>query len=1367
MKGSQFFDVVDSRNTIYVDINGSDTEESQGGINSPVRTIEYAISLITNPSETNPYLIKIGVGEFTENEIVLPENVSMEGASILDTIILPAGNHHICTPSMGCEISFISFWDAPANYAAINCTDAGAFVQLHKVSFTNCDIGIQVIANTTACETYLEYVDFNGIYTNAIKAVGSSGISSTINIDTGYTFPTSDNIDPEVVIDGDSVIMEITGSNIRGNAHNNCMHITNGASLRVVGTFFQYGVNGVYADAVGVGSNVSMVGTSFDNCTTNLNIANETTTGSFTGFSPYNQNIINPLCSFFINSKNPHIITVGAKGSDYTSISDACNSITDSSIDNPYIVLVSPGVYIEPEIIVPTYVSVCGTAIQAVEVHPDASDHNVFTLNTCCEISFLSIRNAGSGYAGVSSIDTGDYTQCHKVSFYDCDIGMYAKSITTETICYGEYADFNGTYTHALHCVATGGNVCRLHCENVYLFAEVCSTSQVLAEGSSGSLSHLTMVGGNIEGNRSDTGVESRNGAAVGLSSISFHRCGTAIYTANYGLAPNISALNCTIFRSADYDIFIQHPDTVGFFSGFATYTKVSADPSSTMTMNINGNTVGLTILKDLYQGSRMDQLINFSKLVRSTSMMGLISGGVISVQSGRTLSITGGSGFVLDSVDAYVKELSWVTGTVAVTANSEGYIYISNAGVISSSSSQPDMTQNILLGRAYADTSSIDFITNAPVYATQYGNINENMLRSTFGSIFVSGCLVSEGQFIVTSDVTTQSIQHYIQTIDSVPYDYTSDATPTAAEVVAGLTSLINADGACPTTASGTTTLILTPKVLGTAFTHSESANLTAVNNFLKLNVTDGSYYYGTSLISPTGGSNVPFEIYWRNGSGGYSSTTNQTTIDTTKYDNGSGTLATMTSSYYAKHSLYVVSQGSDQKYFLVISQAQYDTFVAAQEAGIPVPPTWLQRSVVLISTLIVKNGTANYNEIRDTRPRLGFTSSAVTSITSHGDLQNLNVDDHKQYLLVDGARAMTGALNMGSQAITSVGQVDGVTVSAHASRHLPNGADPLTTAAASGLSSTTTNAEGSANSLARSDHTHAISTATASGLTPDQTSSAGTSSSLAKADHIHNIPAGTPSVSLSMSSTNSKGTAASFALSDHSHAIDFPNENPLSRIILFDDFLGGGTSSVHQLGWQTSTSGTGAAQAGNIAAESNAFGVTSLTTGTTGTGRVSISLAGSHFSQGLIDYTWRIRIPTLSNGTQTFTLYVGFGNTLAVTATNIVNGVYFTYTNSVNSGNWVLNTSNNSSRSTSNTAVAATTGYVKLRIVVAADGGSAEFFIDGTSVGTITSATTIPITTARQCGPILKMEKSAGATGSLVYADLFMATVNFTTSR
>lgn len=52
-----------------------------------------------------------------------------------------------------------------------------------------------------------------------------------------------------------------------------------------------------------------------------------------------------------------------------------------------------------------------------------------------------------------------------------------------------------------------------------------------------------------------------------------------------------------------------------------------------------------------------------------------------------------------------------------------------------------------------------------------------------------------------------------YVLTINGIPYTYTSDASATAAEIVAGLSALVNADSACPVVGSGSTVLVLTAR--------------------------------------------------------------------------------------------------------------------------------------------------------------------------------------------------------------------------------------------------------------------------------------------------------------------------------------------------------------------------------------------------------------------------------------------------------------------------------------------------------------------------------------------------------------------------
>jgi len=132
------------------------------------------------------------------------------------------------------------------------------------------------------------------------------------------------------------------------------------------------------------------------------------------------------------------------------------------------------------------------------------------------------------------------------------------------------------------------------------------------------------------------------------------------------------------------------------------------------------------------------------------------------------------------------------------------------------------------------------------------------------------------------------------------------------------------------------------------------------------------------------------------------------------------------------------------------------------------------------------------------------------------------------------------SGNMNLGAGNITTSGTVDGVDVSAHGSRHLPAGADPLTTAAPPGTAVQIGNAAavGTANSFARSDHVHAVAAGTPVNVTKSA-NSAGVAATFARSDHKHDITTAA-AVGLSANSTNAEGGATSLARSNHTHAID-----------------------------------------------------------------------------------------------------------------------------------------------------------------------------------------------------------------------------------
>jgi hypothetical protein len=166
---------------------------------------------------------------------------------------------------------------------------------------------------------------------------------------------------------------------------------------------------------------------------------------------------------------------------------------------------------------------------------------------------------------------------------------------------------------------------------------------------------------------------------------------------------------------------------------------------------------------------------------------------------------------------------------------------------------------------------------------------------------------------------------------------------------------------------------------------------------------------------------------------------------------------------------------------------------------------------------------------------------------------------------------------------------------------------------------------------------------------------------------------------------------------------------------------------------------------------------GVISLSTGTNtnGDAEVGSNDQGGAYRLGNGDY-WRwetvLRLPTLSDATNTYTTQVGFNEANGVG--NPTDGCYFKYSNGVNSGKWQGVCYNNGATTTCNTniTVAAATWY-RLTVVVASDGSQSDFQVNGTSTCQVT--TNIPTASGRETSWNAAIAKSAGTTARTMEID------------
>ena len=210
------------------------------------------------------------------------------------------------------------------------------------------------------------------------------------------------------------------------------------------------------------------------------------------------------------------------------------------------------------------------------------------------------------------------------------------------------------------------------------------------------------------------------------------------------------------------------------------------------------------------------------------------------------------------------------------------------------------------------------------------------------------------------------------------------------------------------------------------------------------------------------------------------------------------------------------------------------------------------------------------------------------------------------------------------------------------------------------------------------------------------------------------------------------------------------FPN--PTQYLWFKDDFTEGDGDG--DLNWSYTSTGSPPAPA-SVTADTNSPGVVAHSTGTTATGGIFRHRGVNTFrlGGGEIHLETRVRFPILSDATQEYAYFFGFGNGNAAIPSN---GVFFGYNRAVDGNFWSINAVNNSVATKTVLATAVTNfTWFKLKIIINAAATSVDFYLNGSSVGTIT--TNIPTGSGRECGPGVSIKKSVGTAPRSMEHDYF----------
>jgi hypothetical protein len=951
-----------------------------GSTNVDYNSVKEAVDSITGATSANTYVVKVGPGVFYEDSITMKSYVDVIGESETNTII--QANNPNTSLIIGADQSMVS------NVQIQGCTGtnvAAVFYSSPTIPQLNAIFYVENVrfgSNYTHAKTvgtgggncimqcsnvkYGGYPFTLGFYvTNDGSGVGRMQLRNVTSTNGGVTttsgliFAKADQPSCAFIVNG-CLLTKSTGS-----AAGTGFWVENGGSLRLTAVNFQRWETGIYAPQIGSAPSIEAIALNFENCTKDVNIIHSGATGKIQGTDNYSKTLININAPLYEVNQDPRIITVAKKGGDFTSVKSAIDSITGSSIDNRFLVSVGPGKFTENEIDLTgkPYVSVEGSNIITSQIVPNTNTQHIFKIGQNNEISFLALSGAPIGYAAIYVNDIGDYAQAHKISFTDCDTNVWVESHTQDTTFYGEYLDFNGEYSYGTKIIAYNGYGALANMENYYNFPT--GTGTTIANSVQGSGATLSVFVGDGIGNgvSGSTNYQIFDYASLNTMSTTSYNWGYTVRVLNNGGPARFDIDSLSIVDSLVWDLSIEHPNTFGTFGGgSSSHVKINnlSDDIYWAFLDVEDGEFEVTrkISVTFQDGTHTDA----STLIFEGATMGLIEGGVITHVSGLTFQVSSGFGYLEKTINNGVHmRIDWDNTQITLLANTENYLYFNENEILSTSSNSPDNINNIILGRAVTDSTTVRFIDATPYNAKHTSNLLSTFNRNALGSIYVTGSLVTE---------------------NATPYH---------------------------------------------------------------LNISSGDYYFSEDNFLPSGGTNVNFTQYYRDGGAGWITTGTTEVIN--GYDDNSGFIATLPLSSFTKHTLYVVGDGLNEEYMLVLGQTYYTTLVEVEGADLPTPPTYFNDSVTSIASIYIQQGFSGITEIQDIRPVIGFKAAGVSASAVHGNLLGLNADDHTQYLLIDGARAMTGNLSMGGNTIFSALTVNGVTVESHASRHQNGGADEIAT--------------------------------------------------------------------------------------------------------------------------------------------------------------------------------------------------------------------------------------------------------------------------------------------------------------------------------
>lgn len=733
-------------------------------------TITSAMNSITDASVLNPYVIRVGPGIYSEENITVKEYVSIVGyARDSVKVISNTGTNSVFNMGNNTSLNNITLESSSLGIVPlINVSDKNN-VYISSINLNNAPQGLSVGPSNTGGKI-LTILDINSVnITDTVLTINGTGtglIDVIINVLNITTITNTSSIK----CFGNNATFNLFSGNINGNGTGMGVNVYNGARVFISGFYIKNFPIGISDVGGGTGPNIIISSTEFNNVTTYIQILNVLSTGYANGYIGLPNVSISASSNFFLTQGTNLVLNVEKKGGTFMSVASAIAYINTlsppPSISQQYTVIVGSGNFIEPPFTIPQFVEIRGNDTQETILTTSSNTSNFITASINTSIKNMSIigptglfsaiyftgglpvsatqgtlyidniQIRGSGYALINVNTTpGVVSSC---SFRRIDLlspFTYGVAITNSGILSGVLLDdinFNNNFSYVspISVVRTDGiNTIQLVCRNS-IITDPLNTGMV-------------------------RGIEINTGGSITVNGLFTSNLSSSLSINNSVLIPALRLYSSAFLTPNPNALVISNPNTLGSINVVASSTTMNIVTGATIDIFTQSPTTGtISLTGNIRQGATFPEITNISESIQKGSSIGILMGGIIT-NTGLNISVSNGTGYLMSSLGG-LKYITWGILPVTLGANVNKYLYITEDILLQTADALPDTLTNIILGFVKTGASNVDFIQEISNQATHTSQLLDDVNRQAFGPIYSSGSIVSNGSSARSLNVTS-----------------------------------------------------------------------------------------------------------------------------------------------------------------------------------------------------------------------------------------------------------------------------------------------------------------------------------------------------------------------------------------------------------------------------------------------------------------------------------------------------------------------------------------------------------------------------------------------------------------------------------